>query len=188
MNKQQTPRKERNVGLDLLRISLALLIFMFHSNMHFDCHYGVFDHFARYGAIAMTGFFMLSGYALSLSSKVILTDIGSLKNFLLKRFISIYPLYYFVALAFIILLGSESFQSLALLFPFEALGLQSCFTSLSKISHNGGTWFISCLTICYLLYPLLQWIIIRLKVKEKVILGGGIFIPFISCTTCPTSF
>lgn len=172
MNQTTAPRKERNVGLDLLRISLALLIFMFHSNMHFDCHYGVFDHFARYGAIAMTGFFMLSGYALSLSSKVILTDIGSLKNFLLKRFISIYPLYYFVALVFIILLGSESFQSLALLFPFEALGLQSCFTSLSKISHNGGTWFISCLTICYLLYPLLQWIIIRLKVKEKVILGG----------------
>lgn len=173
MSKMTYTKSKRNVGLDLLRISLALLIFMFHSNMHFECHYGVFDHFARYGAIAMTGFFMLSGYALSLSNKEILTDIGSLKNFLLKRFISIYPLYYFVALVFVILLGSESFKSLALLFPFEALGLQSCFTSLSKISHNGGTWFISCLTLCYLLYPLLQWLILRLKVKEMVILGGA---------------
>ena len=188
MNPTTAPRKERNVGLDFLRISLALLIFMFHSNMHFECHYGVLNHFARYGAIAMTGFFMLSGYALSLSNKEILTDIGSLKNYLLKRFISIYPLYYFVAFAFMILLGSESFQSLALLFPFEVLGLQSCFTSLSMISHNGGTWFISCLTICYLLYPLLQWLIMRLKMKEKVILGGGTFIPLTSCTARSTSF
>lgn len=174
MNLTTAPKIERNVGLDFLRISLALLIFMFHSNMHFECHYGVLNHFARYGAIAMTGFFMLSGYALSLSNKEILTDIGSLKNYLLKRFISIYPLYYFVAFAFMILLGGESFQSLALLFPFEVLGLQSCFTSLSKISHNGGTWFISCLTICYLLYPLLQWMIIRFEIKEKVMLGGAI--------------
>lgn len=173
MNKTTTASRDRNVGLDLFRISLALLIFMFHSNMHFKCNYGILEHFVRYGAIAMTAFFMLSGYALSLSNKDVLTDIESFRNYLLKRFVSVYPLYYFVAFVFVVLMGSESFQALAILFPFEMLGLQSCFSTLTPISHNGGTWFVSCLTICYLLYPFLQWIIARLKIKGKVILGGA---------------
>lgn len=169
-------KPKRNIGFDLLRIFLAILIFMFHSNMHFDCQYGVFTHFARYGAIAMTGFFMLSGFAMNFSNKEVMTDILSLKRFYCKRFVSVFPLYYFVAIAFIVLMGKESLQSLLLLFPFEALGLQTCFSSLFSVSHNGGTWFISCMTICYLLFPFLQWIFVRLSTKGNCIIGGGVFI------------
>lgn len=176
MSKMTYTKSKRNVGLDLLRISLALLIFMFHSNMHFECHYGVLDHFARYGAIAMTGFFMLSGFAMNFSNKEVMTDIGSLKQFYCKRFVSIAPLYYFVAMVFIFLIDSESWQSLLLLLPFEILGLQTCFSSLFTVSHNGGTWFISCMTICYLLFPFLQWIFVRLSTKGNCIIGGGIFV------------
>ena len=59
--------QNRIVGLDFFRVILAVLVFVFHSNMHFGCDYGIFNHFARMGAIAMTGFFMLSGYALTYS-------------------------------------------------------------------------------------------------------------------------
>ena len=165
---------KRNIGLDLFRVSLALLIFLFHSNMHFDCHYGIFDHFVRLGAIAMTGFFMLSGYALNLSNKNVLTDISEYKKFLLKRLISIVPLYYFVAIIHVLFFSSDSWQSELLLFPIEALGLQSFFSSLFAVSHNGGTWFISCLLPCYLLFPFLQWLFRYLSGKEKMVLGGAI--------------
>lgn len=176
-----TYQTKRNIGLDLFRVSLALLIFLFHSNMHFDCHYGIFDHFARMGAIAMTGFFMLSGYALNLSNKNVLTDISEYKKFLLKRLISIVPLYYFVAIIHVLFFSSDSWQSELLLFPIEALGLQSFFSSLFTVSHNGGTWFISCLLPCYLLFPFLQWLFRNLSGKEKIVLGGAILsILFIS--------
>lgn len=176
-----TYQAKRNIGLDLFRVSLALLIFLFHSNMHFDCHYGLFDHFARMGAIAMTGFFMLSGYALNLSNKNVLTDISLYKKFLLKRLISIVPLYYFVAVVYVLFLSNESWRSELLLFPIEALGLQAFFSSLITVSHNGGTWFISCLLPCYLFFPFLQWIFRSLSNKENYIVGGAILmIMFIS--------
>lgn len=169
-----TYQTKRNIGLDLFRVHLALLIFLFHSNMHFDCHYGIFDHFVRLGAIAMTGFFMLSGYALNLSNKNVLTDIREYKKFLLKRLISVVPLYYFVAIIHVLFFSSDSWQSELLLFPIEALGLQSFFSSLFTVSHNGGTWFISCLLPCYLLFPFLQWLFRNLSGKEKMVLGGAI--------------
>ena len=57
----------RAIGLDLMRISLALLIFAFHSRIHvLQCNYGLLNGFIDMGAIAMTGFFLLSGYALFL--------------------------------------------------------------------------------------------------------------------------
>ena len=169
---EQNGIKKRNIGLDLFRIALAILIFMFHSNMHFDCHYGILERFVKMGAIAMTGFFMLSGYSLSISNKSVLTDINSLKTFFYKRFVSIFPLYYFVAIVYIILFNKETWQSLLLLLPIEMLCLQSCFSSLFSISHNGGTWFISCLVFCYLVFPFVQWIYTRISVKHKYFCGG----------------
>lgn len=168
-------KRGRNVGLDLLRISLALLIFMFHSNMHFDCHYGMFEHVARMGAVAMTGFFMLSGYVLNLSNQNILIDISSYKKFLYKRFASIVPLYWFVALMCIVLDSTLTWKEQILLFPIEFLGLQTVFSSLFPISHNGGTWFVSCIIFCYLLFPFIQWIVRQLSNTERKLLGGVIF-------------
>ncbi len=165
--------KKRNIGLDLLRIFLALLIFMFHSNMHFECDYGIFTHFVKMGAIAMTGFFMLSGVSLSISNQNVLSDIGTYKQFLYKRFAGIFPLYYFVAILTIIISNKETWQDLLLLLPFEVLGLQTVFSTLFAVSHNGGTWFISCLTFCYLLYPFLKWLVDQMTSKQLYTLGGG---------------
>lgn len=154
--------QNRVVGLDLLRISLALLIFMFHSHIHIlHCDYGVLNGFVRMGAIAMTGFFMLSGYALNLSTcKYNLTDVKDVKNFYLKRLITIIPLYYTYALLNVIINvttnGVNAAKEELLLFPIEALGLQTIFASLFSYSHNGGSWFISCILICYFVFPLIK--------------------------------
>ena len=47
----------RVIGLDLLRIALALLIYMFHSWMHFECHYSYLNKFRVSGSYCNDRFF-----------------------------------------------------------------------------------------------------------------------------------
>lgn len=156
----------------MLRVLLALLIFMFHSRIHFQCSYGVLNDFVDMGAIAMTGFMLLSGYVLYLTyHKKDLMQIQDLKVFYTKRLISIIPLYYSIALLSIacgLLTGKTTALTELALFPIETLGLQSVFASLFCYSHNGGTWFISCILICYALFPFVVTVVKQLSLKTQV--------------------
>lgn len=80
-------------------------------------------------------------------------------------------MYFFVALVYdllhTIVEGKMYLKNIPLL-PIEILGLQSVFSSLFSFSHNGGTWFISCIMICYLFYPYLQEITKRISKKVKL--------------------
>ncbi len=151
---------QRIIGLDLFRISLALLIFLFHSHIHvLRCDYGWLNGFVDMGAIAMTGFFLLSGYALNLAyGKKNLSDGREMKLFYAKRLIAILPLYYAWATVNVAVNIMENGTAAAIqelmLFPVETLGIQSVYSSLFEFSHNGGSWFISCILFCYFLYPL----------------------------------
>ena len=179
----------RLVGLDIFRIISVLFIFLFHSATHGTgyerCYYGIFDNFISMGAIFMTAFFMLSGYSLYYTyQEKDFANIAQVKKFYIKRFINIAPAYYFIGIIYVFTLGGESFKENLLLFPVELLGIQSAFTSLFLISHNHGTWFISCFVLCYLLYPFFQAIVKQMTVKEKcIIMGICVFIllwsPFI---------
>lgn len=128
--------------------------------MHFGCDYYFLNVFIRMGAIAMTVFFMLSGYSLHLSnSKKDLTKISEIREFYIKRLITIFPLYYTIALihvVYAIINGRISLTEVVVLFPVELFATQSTFTTLFPYSHNSGTWFLSCIIICYLLYPFIQ--------------------------------
>lgn len=155
----------------MLRVAMALLIFMFHSKIHFGCSYGILNDFVSVGALAMTGFFLLSGYALRLVyGEKDLMEKKQLKRFYIKRVLGVLPLYYSLALLYMLFLGKETWTENLLLLPIEALGLQTTFTSLFGVTHNGGTWFISCLLLGYLVYPFLQTVVRQLDTKEKVIL------------------
>ena len=181
-NKQLSPigggssQSQRVIGLDLLRISLAFLIFMFHSRIHvLKCDYWLLNDFVSMGAIAMTGFFMLSGYALILSTqKTNMSDAKEIRKFYLKRLISILPLYYAWALLNVIInvvfKGAHAAIEELMLFPIETLGLQSIFSTLFPYSHNGGSWFISCILICYFVFPLLQTLTKGLTDKGRLAL------------------
>ena len=168
--------KERVVGLDMMRIAMAILIFMFHSRIHvLNCSYGILNSFVDMGAIAMTGFFMLSGYVLNLTyggkSMVCFDEI---KRFYLKRLIAIVPLYFvwalFLVVVNIIVNGERAVIEEGILFPIEVLGIQSVFSSLFFFSHNDGSWFISCILICYFLFPLLHIITKPITDKSKILL------------------
>ncbi len=167
----QAANKQYAVLLDVFRVSLALLIYMFHSNMHFQCSYGVLNDFVSVGALAMTGFFLLSGYVLRLVyGEKDLLEIKELWRFYLRRMLSVLPLYYTVAILHILFLGKESWIEYLMLVPIEALGLQSTFVSLFGVSHNDGTWFVSCLMLGYLIYPFMQTIVKQLSTKRKTLL------------------
>lgn len=167
-------KSQRIVGLDLFRIGLAILVFLFHSHIHvLKCDYGFMNAFVDMGAIAMTGFFLLSGYVLDFTSRnKNLADIKEIKRFYIKRLIAIIPLYYAYALINIginvIRVGKVAAIQEVLLFPFEALGIQSAYSDLTPYSHNGGSWFISCILICYFLYPLLHTISLALTNRLRV--------------------
>lgn len=60
--------RKRLCGLDVLRLMSVLVIFLFHSNGHLHCSYGVLNAFVSMGAVFMTAFFMLSGYVIAYKS------------------------------------------------------------------------------------------------------------------------
>ena len=160
--------KHRAVGLDLFRVTAAVMVLLFHCNIHHDSSFGPLTGFVSMGAVFMTAFFMLSGYVLFLTYKdKSLVQAPALKNFYLKRIFGIFPLYLVVAVLYVVTLGQESvFQNLVLL-PIELLGLQSVFSTLFPVSHNGGTWFISCLLFAYLAFPLMQEVVKQMTTRTK---------------------
>jgi len=169
--------KKRIVGLDIFRVLAVFVVFLFHSQLFIQSDYGLLDEFVKMGAVFMTGFFMLSGFVLHLTHRQTdLIQIASLKRFYLKRAIGILPLYYFFAMVYMIALGHESLKENLILFPIEILGLQSMFATLFPISHNDGTWFISCLLLCYLIYPLLQEVAKQIRFSTKILIIALFFL------------
>ena len=153
-------KAERLIGLDVFRILSVLMIFFFHTG-HIDCSYGLLQGFISMGAMFMTAFYMLSGFALSYTNQHRnLLDITELKQYGIKRFIGIMPLYWVIAIiytVYTIICEDASLLKNIVLIPIEILGLQTVFCSLFGETHNGGTWFISCLIFCYAVFPLLQF-------------------------------
>ena len=127
------------------------------------------------GAIAMTGFFLLSGYVINLTyGRKEMSNPKEIKLFYLKRLISIFPLYFawasILSLANVIINGKIAAIEEIVLFPVEFLGIQSVFSNLFPFSHNHGSWFISCILICYFLYPLVQIITKRFTNRNRILL------------------
>lgn len=145
-----------------MKIYLTLIVFIFHCSIHLNVEFGLLQPFVSQGAVAMTGFFMLSGFLLYTNSKDVINDSVSIKKFYIKRIASIIPVYFAVGLIYTVLwivTGRISLIKALLVSPVEILGIQSFFTSLFSVAHNQGTWFISCLLICYFVFPLIQQIV-----------------------------
>ena len=161
---------QRMAGLDLFRVMAAIMVLLFHCHIHHGCSFGALTGFVSMGAIFMSGFFMLSGFVLFRTyQECELFKMDSLKNYYMKRLIGIIPLYYLVSIVYVLSLGSESaFQNLVLL-PIELLGLQTVFSTLFPVSHNGGTWFISCLLLAYLFFPLMQEVVKQWGTRAKLV-------------------
>lgn len=158
---------ERIAGWDLMRISLAIIVFCFHSNIHLSLTFGVFTDFVSVGAFCMTGFFVLSGTVLYYTHGNESVLKSGLLRFYWKRILGIMPLYWVVMILYFLDNGITTNDYRML--PIEILGLQSPFLGSFSLSHNGGTWFISCLLICYFVFPLVCELINEFKNWQIVI-------------------
>ncbi len=147
----------RLYAIDLLKFCSVVIVFLFHCNMHLGIQFKSLTPFISQGAVVMDLFFMLSGFALYCRYRDMpLSDRAALAIFYRKRFSSIYPLYLVIVLAFLLVMDPASLTQKVLDLPIQLLLLQSWFSGLFSYSHNGGTWFLSCLAFCYVLFPLLK--------------------------------
>lgn len=164
--------KNRLYGLDVLRIFSALMVFLFHSNIHLGCNYGMLTPFIARGDIFMVMFFMISGFSLYYNyCERELLKLVDICDFYIKRIISVYPLYIVIYMLYLIFLNKLSFFKNILIAPYELLLMQSHFNSLFSILHNGGTWFVSCIVFAYFMYPFLQLLLKQIKkYKFRVVL------------------
>lgn len=163
-------------GLDIFRIILAMMTFLFHTSYHLKISFGKLDHFINISHISMTGFFMLSGFLLYLSNKnKDLSDVNDIFHFYKKRILEILPAYLFFTIFFMIFKCGDSFKDVIILLPVELIGFQSVFHSLTSYFHNSGSWFISCMFICYIVFPLILTIFKQLSDKARIIMFTSIY-------------
>lgn len=154
---------QRLYSVDVFRILCAFIVFCFHAHVSVDIYtnFGFLNSFFSYGHIFMMAFFMLSGFSLYYSDyeRHLIKDsddnYGYL-SFLLKRLSGIYPLYLFSATFYIVFYNNLTLLQNIMLIPLEISLMQSVYPNSFYVSHFSGTWFISCIVICYLLFPFVK--------------------------------
>ena len=176
---------ERLTSIDILKIFAAGVTFLFHCNIHLGVQFLFLTPFISQGAIVMDLFFMLSGWTLSVvyEKQSLFAGEHSLLRFYERRILSIYPLYVLIFLVFLIIPAWRGTASQILItLPVELALLQSWFSGLFAYSHNGGTWFISCLMFCFVIFPLLLQVI---RLSTKRFRWGMLIACYMLCSTIP---
>lgn len=164
MSEMAKIHKHRLFLIDILRILCALQIYMYHSGTMYGCSYGHYiDGLLRYLTFpVMTCFFLLSGFAIHYQYRMEEVSSEWTRSFLKKRLISIMPSYLLVALIWPLVYPAY-LKDWLLLLPVDLFGIQTSYRTLFGILHNGGTWFVSCMLLCYVCYPVIKSIICSKK-------------------------
>ena len=167
---------KRISSFNLLRVTLAFLILLFHLRINYGFelpHVIGLNTFVGIGNILMVGFFMLSGFVLFYNySNKDLSSPKSLKTFYIKRFTSTYPLYFFILLYVFIsrLAFFETIQKTLLVIPIELFALQSFFREFTSNLGNSGTWFVSSILFLYFIFPILCYFLKKVSSKQALVI------------------
>ena len=157
-------------------------------------HYGCHDDFSapflcrsandNWGSIIVALFFIISGVCLA---RTYALDF-EWKNYFLRRWKSIFPLFYlcyiFFATQRTIELGSWWKGIPFYRFIYTLLGCDGYMLFYQSNFYIVGEWFFGVIIICYLLFPILRWLLKRIPYTTVVVLlVGTYFIPFLTCFT-----
>lgn len=161
MGRHEHIEKHRIVGLDIIKIVCALLIYMRHSITMYGCTYSwnnlSLDGFVQLmTGTVMSTFFVISGFSIYYGyyGKAEFDAEGTLA-FYKGRLIRIMPAYFLVHIMWLVF-GSGTIRTWLVLTPFEASGLQSMYVNIFGVLHNGGSWFVSCILIAYFVFPVMR--------------------------------
>ena len=171
-NRTEQNRTEQNrrhlVGIDFLRIISVIMIFLFHGRSYLEVNLKVLNPFVRSGAIFMDLFFMISGFVVYYNyfNKNIL-KLKNYKTFLIKRISALYPSYVVVAIISSLTFDKGTLKETILQLPLDGALLQSTVETSFHSLHHGGSWFISCLFICYLLSPYICALVMQFTKRQS---------------------
>jgi len=161
-------------SLNFIRIIGMTMILLFHAKLMYGFSVGLawFDDMISIGAIFVTVFFMLSGFGLRKSNRDLsASDFSGILKFYKKRILSIYPLFFLlsvVALVFQFRVMDRLGETLVRL-PIQFSMLHILFgKEMHGFLFNDNCWYISALFVLYLLFPLLNNVVNRLRVCTKV--------------------
>lgn len=184
-------KKEHLFTLDFVRVLAAVMIVVFHYNVvsvmmpEVDKPVLLFIHYANgtMGHIGVSLFFILAGASLMYSSPAKL----NLKEFFRKRFLAILPIYWITYAAFFIhnylIKRVFGFDKPLWRFLLTVIGMDGYLNSIIPNYYLLGEWFIGCILIIYLLYPLLhkcmlKWPLLTPAVVAAIYVPLTLFYPF----------
>lgn len=174
--------KKNIESLNGFRFVLAVFVFLCHNSAFaLDENLAWLSNFtAALGGIAVTAFFVLSGFCVYLgySTKFQTITRESYLKFEKKRIKKIYPLYFFAnVIALLIQFAVQSFNDhvfIHLIHRFCQSGIKFVLTSLMvqtlvpgyALSGNGAAWFISCIFLIYLVTPFILHFLLKIKLSN----------------------
>lgn len=156
--------------INLLRFAAAFWVLIFHARIHFGDLPNLWPimPIIEQGVLAMSLFFMLSGFILSYRYSGF-TEPGGWSSFYKARFARLYPVYLFMGIVTIWTLAStdEGFWLaerstggqliwLAIVVGLFLLALQAWFPAFFGVWNFGGSWSLSVEAFFYALFPVLR--------------------------------
>lgn len=171
--------KQRIFYLDFIRALSTVCIVIFHFNitqetMHIGRGTLISNNYANVtlGQIGVVLFFIISGASLAYTYQEKL----DIKKFFKKRFIALYPMFWIAySIAFLYLFYKNKTINHSVpksTFILTFLGLDGYFYSSIKNFYIIGEWFLGCIIIIYLFFPLLHRLISK---KPKIFLSFILF-------------
>lgn len=164
---------KRYGSLDVLRIMAFVWVLLFHAGIHYGFKTGVsvFDHIISLGALGTTFFFTLSGFSLRKRyCEENMIEKQQMKKYLKRRLISIYPIYIVVTIiAYLLKYRIYTLKEAFIILPVQLTLTQEWFGSIfHKYCFNDNMWFLSSLLFLYVIFPFLNELINKIKIKNKI--------------------
>ena len=169
--------------INLLRVFLVIMIAMFHMYHDLQCDFGFLNPMLEEASFFMTQFFMLSGFVLFYNyQNEEFDNIDSIFKFLKKRIVRLFPMYLLVYILFFIFFNTQTLEQDISTFVHQIFLVQ--YTIGYKYLMNSEMWFLSCIFICYLIFPYISQLIKWMSHKNIVVFAAIIiilnaFAPFI---------
>jgi len=163
-------KHERGNNFDVIRLVLAVLVVMSHGNYFYGL--GVEHVLWNQAGLAVDGFFIVSGFLITWS----IDRTFDTKQYVIKRFARIYPLYFIVITVQLVLLfwlsdgpdvsEAVSYYGWNLLF---LNFLQPEFGEVVSEPINGSLWTLKVEVMFYIILPIFLWLYRRLGVWFLVV-------------------
>lgn len=162
MNKSIPTTPQKFYGLDNLRAFAIIMVVLFHYPRWFD-HPAWFPEVLKFGWTGVDLFFVLSGFLIAsqLFAQIIKEGTFSMKEFYIKRFFRIIPIYYFVLAMYFLFPVLRGDQLLPPLWKFLTFTHNLGFTNFETHRAFGVVWSLCVEEHFYLLLPVTLLLLLK---------------------------